>query len=440
WCCVSHWTASGLTVYSNSYEADQLRLFLTDMLGLSQKQVRCISPYVGGSFGRGDTGEQPFFLVTALLSKRTGRPVKFRHTRRESFQNGRTIVHGDVRIGARKDGTILGIDLRETADVGAYLDHALAPVKFVPIEAIETQCHHIPSVKLETYAAYTNKMSGSCMRAIGNIQFNFLLGLGIDVLAEKLSIDPIMLVVKNFGDHLPLPNESIDGLLKEGAQRIGWKQKRAAADKDRSSSSVKKRGVGFSFHNEWHVLWQERRRGPITVGIKVNPDGTVVLDAPTIETGPGTNSVAVHICSEVLGVSVEQITWISTVDTLTSPKDQVQTDSAVSIIFAEAVSVVAKEARARLLALAAPLLGSDPGQLTIEGGVIYCPHAPKRQKTIQEVLEAGDMVPLVTVRDYDIPLDDRGTPFRATFAEVEVDTATGELQIIKLVVLDDIGT
>jgi xanthine dehydrogenase molybdenum-binding subunit len=278
------------------------------------------------------------------------------------------------------------------------------------------------------------------MRGIGNIQFNFLLGQGIDVLAERLGMDPIDLVVKNFGDHLPMPNESIAAVLLEGAQRIGWKEKRHLPGKGETVSGSKKRGIGFSFHNEWHALWQEKRRGLITIGIKINPDGTVFLDAPTIETGPGTNSVAVHLCAEALGVPVEHISWLSTVDTDRSPKDQVQTDSAVSIIFAEAIAEAAQEAKKNLLSLAAPLLSAPIEELEFRNGSIFNRTSPEKTICIREILEKGDMVPLVTVHNYEIPVIDTGIPFRASFAEVEVDMETGELEIIKLIVLDDMGT
>ncbi len=78
-----------LTVVSNSYAADQTRMHVSQMLELPIHKVRVISKYVGGQFGRGDTGDQPFFLFTALLAKKAGRPVKFKHTRRDSFHDTR---------------------------------------------------------------------------------------------------------------------------------------------------------------------------------------------------------------------------------------------------------------------------------------------------------------------------------------------------------------
>jgi xanthine dehydrogenase molybdenum-binding subunit len=80
WCCVAQWEGDRLTIVSNSYAADQTRMHVSQMLELPIHNVRVVSKYVGGQFGRGDTGDQPFFLFTALLAKKAGAPVKFKHS------------------------------------------------------------------------------------------------------------------------------------------------------------------------------------------------------------------------------------------------------------------------------------------------------------------------------------------------------------------------
>ena len=93
--------------------------------------------------------------------------------------------------------------------------------------------------------------------------------------------------------------------------------------------------MGFSFHPGWHAEWQEERRGQVQAKITLYPDGTVTLDAPTVETGTGSNTCNVLGCAEALGflgVRPEDITWVSTVDTDAGMRDCVQTDSAVSYL------------------------------------------------------------------------------------------------------------
>lgn len=440
WCCLASWEDDKLTIWSNSYEADQTRMHISQMLGIPLNKVRAISPYLGGSHGRDDTGDEPFFLFTALLAKKTGKPVKFKQTRRGRFRNTRNGEIGYCKIGAKKDGKITGLHIKIIGDAGAYADHSLGALKLVPQEYIELSLAHIPSLKMEADGVYTNRIPGSCKRGIGHIQLNFLVGRAFDELAQKLGIDPIELAPKNFNSEWnTLPNESLEAILQQGARRIGW-DKRHKPRKGSTYQGTKKRGMGVSFHNSWHASWQEQRRGPIQVIIRVNPDGTVNLEAPTIETGPGANSCCAFACAEALGVHPEDIHWISTVDTETCVKDQVQTDSAVSHIFPERIHTAALDAKRKLLELAAPELEVMPEELDIDDGRIYVKAAPQKGMTIKALLSKGDLVPILSSVSAALPGEITGIPYVATFAEVEVDTETGEVDVLKLIVINDCGT
>ena len=188
-------------------------------------------------------------------------------------------------------------------------------------------------------------------------------------------MDPLALAVMNFGHAWgAVPDSSLTAVLETGAQRIGWQRE---ASQTRRGSALRwlhdGRGVGFSFHPGWHAEWQEERRGQVQAKITLYPDGTVTLDAPTVETGTGSNTCNVLGCAEALGflgVRPEQITWVATVDTDAGMRDCVQTDSAVSYLQSEVMAVVAQQLRDKLLALAAPVLGVPADQLTIAEGRI----------------------------------------------------------------------
>ena len=206
-----------------------------------------VSPYVGGQFGRGDTGDQPFFLFTALLAKKTGRPVKFKHTRRESFHDGRQPAIYTAKVGAKQDGTITSMSFKSIGNAGAYADHTMFALKFAPTEVTEVALAHIPNVRFESYGVYTNKLPACMMRGVGNSQFNLILGHMVDLLAEKLGMDPIDLAIKNFGHEWEqLPDKSLTAVLARGrgADRLEGEAPRARA-RDRSTTGAKKRGVGL---------------------------------------------------------------------------------------------------------------------------------------------------------------------------------------------------
>jgi xanthine dehydrogenase molybdenum-binding subunit len=444
WCCLTSWKDDKLTVWSNSYEADQTRMHISEMLGIPLNKVRVVSSYVGGQYGKGDTGEQPFFLLAAILARRTGRPVKFKLTRRESFLNTRQPAIYYCKMGAKKDGTITSTHFKSIGNAGAYSDHTLFAIKFAPLEVAEVAFAPIPNVKLEAYCVYTNKIPGCMMRGVGSAQMNFALGLAVDVLAEKLGMDPIDLALKNFGyEGEILPDKSLEAVLREGAKRISW-EKRHKPGEGPMYDGLMKRGIGFSFHPGWHAEWQELRRGHIQVGIKLNPDCTVTLEAPTVETGPGSNTCNVLSCAEALsflGTKPEDIDWVSTVDTDSCFKDTVQTDSSVSYLQAEVIKVAAAEIKAKILEIAAPQFQVMPEKLDIEDGRIYVKAEPGKTMTVKDLLlQKGDLVPIVATVSR-IPSDEMtGVPFLATFAEVEVNTSTGQVKVLKLVMLNDCGT
>ena len=444
WCCLIDWKADKLTVWSNSYEADQSRMHISQMLGLPLHKVRVISSYVGGQFGRGDTGDQPFFLFTALLARKTGRPVKFKHSRRESFHDSRQPAIYFGKIGAMKDGTITSMYFKSVGNSGAYADHTMFALKFAPTEITEVAFAHIPNIKMESYGVYTNRLPACMMRGVGNSQFNLIFGHIVDMLAEKLGLDPIDLAIKNFGhEWAALPDKSLTAVLRAGAERIGWQEKRHAPGTGPVYDNVKKRGVGFSFHPAWHAEWQEKRRGHLQVRITVNPDCTVVLEAPTIETGTGSNTCNVLGCAEVLsflGLGPEDITCPSIVDTETSLKDCVQTDSSVAYLQSEVMAQAAQEIKRQVLERAAAVLKTQNQELDIADGRIFVKSAPNQGITVKELFFQGDLVPLVVQMSREPNGEKTGVPYIANFAEVEVDTDLGQVQVLKLVVINDCGT
>jgi len=444
WCCVVDWKESELTVWSNSYAVDQTRMHVSQMLGLPLHRVRAISPYVGGQFGRGDTGDQPFFLFTALLSKRTGRPVKFKHSRRESFHDSRQPAIYTARVGARRDGTITSLHFKSVGNAGAYADHTMFALKYAPKEITEVALAHVRDIRFESRGVYTNKLPACMMRGVGNSQFNIIFGHVVDALSEKLGMDPIDLCVRNFGHEWEsLPDVSLSRVLAEGAARIGWKEKRHAPGQGPVVEGTKRRGVGFSCHPAWHAEWQEVRRGKVQVSLTLNPDCTVMLAAPSVETGNGSNTCNVLGCAEALGflgIGIDDIRWGPTVDTAAGLKDCVQTDSAVSYLQSEVMALAARELKTRLCELAAPELGSAAADIDIVDGAAFVKASPSKRIVIKELLLRGDLAPMTVMMSRPPLATKTGVPYIGTFAEVEVDAATGRVAVIKLVVINDCGT
>jgi xanthine dehydrogenase molybdenum-binding subunit len=166
----------------------------------------------------------------------------------------------------------------------------------------------------------------------------------------------------------------------------------------------------------------------------------VTLDAPTVETGTGSNTCNVLGCAEALsflGIRPDEITWVSTVDTNLGMRDCVQTDSAVSFLQSEVLMLAAQELKVKLLDLAAPVLDISADQLDIVDGLIQ---GPGKSIRVKELLFKGDLVPLSVMVSRRPDSQKTGVPYIASFAEVEVDTATGQTQALNLIIINDCGT
>ncbi|WP_300459437.1 xanthine dehydrogenase family protein molybdopterin-binding subunit [Desulfobacula sp.] len=442
--CLLNWHKDELTCWTNLYQADQTRMYIAQMLDMKLHKVRVICPYIGGSFGRSNTGDQSYYIFTAIAAQRAKRPVKYKHTRQEDFHDTRNAIEWTLKMSATKDGSITGCYFNGIGDAGAYSEHTIAALKFMTgFEMDECLLHHIPNMKMEGYGVYTNKIPSGCKRGIGNNQLNMALFIAVELMAEKLGMDPIDLAIKNFSHEWePPPNKSVTAVLREGAQRIGW-EKRLPTNQGPLIDGRCKKGFGFSLHDGWHTAWQEEPRGMVQLGLRLNPDLSVILDAPMAETGCGSNSCAVWACADhlgFLGITPEDIKWVEKADTETGLKDMVQTDSSVSYLHAELMPEAAAKLKIKILAMAAKKFEQSIENMDIENGRVFVRSDPDKNMSIKELLWNETLVPIPVMVEKLTPLDKTGVPYEATFAEVDVDIELGRIHVKKIVQLNDCGT
>ena len=467
-----------IMVLSDSYCVDQTRFSLHEFFEVPLSKIRVVTPYQGGQHGRADTPEQYFFYVCAAMSKRTGRPVKYRQTRREHFHDTRVAELLKIRLGATKDGKITACEFNILSNQGAYVDLGQTDVKYVVSGSwFKSVIDPIPNRRAIARGVYTNQIPGTCMRSTGNILYNYILSIGIEALAEKIGMDPLEIYIKSLGNKaVGPPNPCLEEVLRKGAGLIGWEKRHAhgeggqaggedertggeggqageesglAGGKGGQAGGAKKRGMGFASGHTWHVEHFEYRRGVTQVMIKLNPDGTVILNAPTVEVGTGSNHCAVLACAESLGVDLDKITWIYYQDTEAGLKDQVQSDSAVSYILGEAVYECGLKLKRQFLEQVSNRMGHDADELDMKKGRVFVKADPSKGMLIEEyfsliTLEGEDpedsLVPPTAFVARQLSKEYDGNAYMATFAEVEVDTETGEVEVLKLIVCSDGGT
>ena len=442
--CVIDWRPDKMDVWTNHYFNDQTRMYLHEHLNVPMQRIRVRNGHCGGHMGKWNMGEHTFFLITALLSKRSGRPVKYKMTCREEFLETRNMVTYSVTLAGKKDGTITATDFYNTSDSGAYFGSNSYPSQYVVEESTELLLPCVPNVRANDFCWFSNRMPGAVMRGIGNIQYAFGFCQAVDILAEKLGMDPVDVAKKNVGNAvLPPPNDSIAAVLDACAEEIGWKEKRHAPGAGPLIGGCRKRGIGMAFHNQWHAEWQETKRGRLEASIRITPDLGVILNAPTAETGAGGNSAAVLACCDqlsFLNVTPEDVMWIDSGDTERGLRDVHPSDSAVSFLLAELMPECARNVKKEFIKRAALLLDRKEEELDLENARVFVKSDPSVGMDAKDVMYGDDCVPIY---GYAVRQNDRtntGIPYGAWFVEVEVDVETGKVEVTDLVIASDAGT
>ena len=172
---------------------------------------------------------------------------------------------------------------------GAYIGGCDHNVEFIVSETMNRAFAPVEHVSLYSYTWFTNKVPGGVVRGIGNVQLCWCFMSLLDELAEKTGIDVMDIIKMNCTNDFNWPgekNHSICRVLDDGAEIIGWKNRHKAGEGE-LIDGCKKRGMGVAVWNQWHAELNELTRGFYEVSIRLNPDMSVIIQAPTSETGAG---------------------------------------------------------------------------------------------------------------------------------------------------------
>lgn len=411
-------------------------------------RIRVIKPRIGGGFG----GKQEILLedVCAMLSLKSHQPVKIEYTRAEEFISSRTRHPSIIRLdlGLSRDGIVKAINMNVLLNTGAYGSHALTVgcncgSKVLPL-------YRSPNVGFNLDSVYTNLPVGGAYRGYGATQAAFPLECLMDEAAERLEMDPIELrqlnhirtgesseVFKALGEGRAGVSQTISscGLeecITKGAEAIGWYEKRANPQKDGRF----KRGVGLA------CLMQGSSIPEIDMGaafMKMNEDGSFNLLVGATDLGTGSDTVLAQIAAEVLSIPVEKV-LVTSSDTDVTPFDVGAYASSTTYLSGMAVKKVASKIKQQILEKAAEMKGWRVEDLELQEGAVYGPQSEK-----VELWQIGTHS-LYQENQHQIAADashithKSPPPFSAHFTEVEVDTETGLVRVIKYVAAVDCGT
>jgi CO/xanthine dehydrogenase Mo-binding subunit len=426
---VARWEGDRLTVWESSQGVFDQQEYLAKALSLPLSSVRVVCRYMGGGFGsKAELSKHT--LIAVLLARKTGRPVRSVLTREESFLcAGNRPPHAmTLKLGATKDGVLRAIDFEGVGVVGAYRDEATGGF-------LAAQLYACPNVRIRETEVFTHTGKARAMRAPGFPQSAWALEQAIDALAEKVGMDPVELRLRNlptaFQWTRPVPYSSmgLDRCLTEGARAFGWKEARARA---RGSGSVL-RGVGVAA-----CMWPNPGGPPATVILKLFADGSLNLTTGVSDIGTGAKTVLAMTAAEELGIPLEhiQIEWA---DTATTPYAQVSGGSRTVVNNTPAVREAAAEIRRQLLEIAAEELKRPSADLLLKDGSVVLPDDPQKAVPIAQLKGLQQRRALVAVGNRHPNPPKLGLPFGAHFAEVEVDTRTGEIRVTRFLAAHDSG-
>jgi xanthine dehydrogenase molybdenum-binding subunit len=444
--CVADYDHNGkLTVYSSTQRPHIIKIFLSGALGLPISKVRIIKQYTGGAFGGRDYLIHGLEMMCSVLSKRTGQPVKMSFTREEDFEatEARHPFILDLKTGVTKDGILTARQIKVIMDVGGYGPHAVGVIHYGMRQGVALyQCQDLT---FEGTCVHTNKSLCGAMRGYGNPQINFAVESQMDMIAEKIGMDPVLLRLKNYrglGETDPLTGDRIqsDGMeecLTEGAKKIDWEERKAK----KVAKGTKKRGVGMSC-----LVHGSGGRfdipDPASATVMFNADGSVNLITAATDDGQGLRTVFAQIAAEELGINMDQIS-VSGADTDLTPFDSGTHGSRQTYAGGNIVKKAAAEAKDALLSLVCKRLNVRKEDLKIKAGVVYDVKDPDNKIHVGDFLTGLLFEDLATgkqVQGFATGVAEGSPPvYAGNFAEVEVDTETGQVSILRIVGAFDVG-
>jgi xanthine dehydrogenase YagR molybdenum-binding subunit len=330
-----------------------------------------------------------------------------------------------VKVGAKKDGTITAVHYRSWGSGGVAGGAGTAG----PVGALHGKN---PNLKVESYDVYTNAGPQAPLRAPGHSQGAFGIESAVDELADALGMDP--LEVRKMNEASPVRAAQYD----LGAKEIGWaRRNKKAGDMTTGGlgpqKGAKKRGIGMANGN-WYVFASENSNAQV----KVHRDGSVELLTGCQDIGTGYRTAMMAVAAEELGIEAADVTM--RLGDTQFPEGPGSGGSVTVNSMAPVVRLAANQARTKLLELAAPLLGVEPGELDAANGKIFVAKDKTKAVAFKQAAAkmSGETIDCLAKRPKQYETY-RGDLAGTQFAEVEVDTETGEVRVIKMVSVNDCG-
>jgi len=452
-CAVAQAGANGLlTVWSSTQITHYVHRALARVLQLDPARIRVIQPCLGGAFGG---KSDPFSLefCVAKLALITGRPVKMLWTREEVFyaHRGRHPMQMKYRTGARRDGTITGVDAKILIDGGSYSSFGLVTTYYSG--QLLTGPYAFPAYRFDSTRVFTNKPPCGPKRGHGSVQPRFAFEVQLDEVARKLGMDPIAIRRRNFvGENV----QTVNGqrITSNGFLACLDAVEKASRWKERWGRMPRGRGLGvagsmYISGTNYPVYPNDMPQGGVQ--IKVDRSGVVTVFTGANDIGQGSNSAVAYLVAEEMGLDHRDVRVVSA-DTDLCPVDLGAYSSRVTFMVGNACIDGARKLRRQVVEAVAAHWGVAAGRVRLVGGRVYDEEDRARAMSSREAFHLAEAKfdTLGATGSYNTPKlggDYRGgtigaSPaysFTAHVAEVAVDEETGRVEVAKIWCAHDCG-
>jgi carbon-monoxide dehydrogenase large subunit len=456
-------TGEQITMWSSTQIPHILRLMLALTLGVPESKIRVIAPDVGGGFG-GKLQVTPEEIITFIAARLTGRPCKYTETRSESLMSGH---HGrdqwqQLTLAATKDGTVTGLKVDLTCDMGAYLGLVTPGIPILGA-FMYNAIYKFDAYQFNCTNVFTNKTWTDAYRGAGRPEATYAIERLMDELAVEVGVDPMEIRRKNWIKHEEFPFTSVCGLEYDSGnyeaataramELFGYDELRAEQKRRRDAGDPVQLGLGISTFTEMCGLAPSRVLGSLSYGaggwehasVRMLPTGKVEVITGSSAHGQGHETAWSQIVADRLGVPFEDVEVLHG-DTQIAHKGMDTYGSRSLTVGGQALVMAADKVIEKARLIAAHMLEASIDDLEFTSGNFSV-------KGTDKGIGIGDIA-LAVFAAHNLPdgiepsLDSDATfdpvnfsyPHGTHLCAVEVDTETGQVKLRKYVAVDDVGT
>lgn len=452
-----------IKIWTSAQSPFALRQLMAYSFGMQDSDIEVHIPFVGGGFG-GKAGIHLEPLLTLLSREAGGAPVKLRMSRQQEFNYmpTRAGMRGRIKTGVMKDGTMVASDITYDWDSGAYADYGVNVGKTAVYGGLGP--YAVNNVSIVSNTIYTNKVFSTAYRGFGHLETLWTVERQMDILSQKLGIDPYEFRLKNMirpGDttvsgelvtkSTGCPIDCLSAVVKE----IGWTGRKTEEEREREWKTGKVRGKGFAMIQKAPAMPPNTATAVI---MQMASDGHIKVMIGGIDYGQGALTAIAQITAQELDIPIEMVEVRRETNTNTNPYDWNTVASKYTFMAGNATIKAAHNMIDQMKAVASQALQSAPENLSHGDGYIYNRHRPDRRISYKDMalgyaLPNGSGVggPLISHGYYMAdgltnldPKTGQGYPalawtFGAHAVDIEVDVESGSIDVLKVASAFDLG-